>query len=131
METVILVTIAFIIGWKVNELMMTATFKKILEELRVSDQSLIALIQRKHTELSDDDSEDKPQGPEVELKIEQHQGQLLAFEASMDTFVAQGADADQLLTQIIQHFPAGTRIVVAKEHGGDLITQAAARLRAL
>jgi hypothetical protein len=40
METIILVAIAFVAGWKLNELIMAASFKKILDDLRVTDQSL-------------------------------------------------------------------------------------------
>jgi hypothetical protein len=130
METIIIVTIAFILGWKLNELLMAASFKKILEELKVSDSALRDLAQRNGIVVPEEDAAEKPKGTEVELKIEEIQGKFFAYESAKDTFVAQGDDPDQLLTRIIDRFPAGTRITVLKEHGGEIIEQAAARLRA-
>jgi hypothetical protein len=130
METIILVALAFIIGWKINEFILAASFKKILEDLNVSDQSLKDLARKNGIGVSDDDPEEKPQGPEIQLKIESIDGGLLAYD-SQDTFVAQAPDADTLLSRIIELFPAGTRITVLKEHGGDLITEAAERMKSV
>jgi hypothetical protein len=129
METVILVTLAFIIGWKLNELLMALSFKKILEELKITDKDLKALAQKNGIELADDTPAENTKGPEINIRIEQIDSRLFAYELGQDSFVAQGDDADQLLSRIIERFPVGTKITVMKEHGGDLITQAAERMK--
>jgi hypothetical protein len=131
METVILITLAFVIGWKLNELLMAASFKKILEELKVPDSALRDLAQRNGIEIPEEDAAEKQKGPEINLRIEAVGSSLLAYELDQDSFVAQADDADQLLSRIIERFPAGTKITVLKEHGGDLITQAAERMKRL
>jgi hypothetical protein len=131
METVILITIAFILGWKLNELLMAASFKKILEELKVPETALKDLARRNGIEIPEDSAAEKQKGPEINLRIEAVGGSLLAYELDQDSFVAQGDDADQLLSRIIERFPVGTKITVLKEHGGDLITQAAERMKRL
>jgi len=131
METVILIVLAFIIGWKINEIVMAASFKKILEDLKVPDSALADLARRNGIEIPEESSAEKPKGPEINLRIEAVGGSLLAYELDQDSFVAQADDADQLLSRIIERFPVGTKITVQKEHGGDLITQAAERMKRL
>jgi len=131
METVILITLAFVIGWKLSEIVMAASFKKILEELKVPESALKDLARRNGIEIPEDSAAEKQKGPEINLRIEAVGGSLLAYELDQDSFVAQGDDADQLLSRIIERFPVGTKITVLKEHGGDLITQAAERMKRL
>jgi hypothetical protein len=129
METVILITLAFVIGWKLSEIVMTMSFKKILEELKVPDSALKDLARRNGIEIPADTTAEKQKGPEINIRVEQIDGRLFAYEVDQDSFVAQGDDADQLLSRIIERFPVGTKITVLKEHGGDLITQAAERMK--
>jgi hypothetical protein len=129
METIILITLAFVIGWKLSEIVMTMSFKKILEELKVPDSALKDLARRNGIEIPADTTAEKPKGPEINIRVEQIDGRLFAYELDQDSFVAQGDDADQLLSRIIERFPVGTKITVLKEHGGDLITKAAERMK--
>ena len=131
METTVLIIIAFVLGWKINEFIMAHTFRKILDELKVSDQALRKLVDDRSLLIPEDTAAEKPRGPTVEIKIEQHQGQLLAFEATKDTFLAQGQDPDMLLSRIVDIFPVGTKIVIDNDHGGELIKAAADRLKSI
>jgi len=131
METIILITIAFVAGWKINEIWMAATFKKILDDLGVTDQNLRDLAERNGITLPKREPETATEDTaktEVEIRIEEVDGALLAYD-SRNAFVAQARDPDALLTRLIELFPAGTRITVNQEHGGDLIKAAAARLK--
>jgi len=128
METIIIMVIAFIVGWKLNELLMAVSFKKILEELKVTDNDLKTLAQKNGIEIPENAAE-KSQGSEIHIRIEKINGSLLAYEVAKDSFVAQGDDPEMLLSRIIERFPAGTRITVLKEHGGDIIEQAAERMK--
>jgi hypothetical protein len=129
METIILVTIAFVAGWKLNELVMAASFKKILDDLKVTDQSLRDLAERNGIELPPENAAEATTKTEVEIKVEEVEGCLFAYD-TRDLFLAQARDADTLLSRIIERFPAGTRITVSKEHGADIIEAAALRLKA-
>jgi hypothetical protein len=129
METVILITIAFVIGWKLNEIVMAASFKKILEELKVPDSALKDLAQRNGIEIPEESAAEKPKGPEINIRVEKIDGRLFAYEVGRDTFVAQGDDPEMLLSRIIERFPVGTKITVLKENGGDIIEQAVEQMK--
>jgi len=129
METIILIVLAFIIGWKINEIVMAASFKKILEELRISDQSLKDLARRNGIEVAEDTTAEKPKGPEINIRVEKIDSRLFAYEVDRDTFVAQGDDPEMLLSRIIERFPVGTKITVLKENGGDIIEQAVEQMK--
>jgi len=129
METIILITIAFVAGWKLNDIWMAATFKKILDDLGVTDQNLRALAEKNGIELSPKDAAETTARTEVEIRVEEVEGCLFAYD-TRDLFLAQARDADTLLSRIIERLPAGTRITVSKEHGADIIEAAALRLKA-
>lgn len=127
METVIIVAVAFWLGWKLNELLMISSFRRIMEELKISQSRLEELAKGIDTKITD--KEEQPKGEEVEIKVEEVQGQLLAFEVTKDSFVAQGTTPDDLLSRIIERFPPGTRITVENGKGGDMIRAAAERMK--
>ena len=121
--------IAFYLGWKFNSYWMSMTFRKILEDLNITDHQLKDLAVRNGIQLPDsEDSEDSITN-KVEIRVEIYQDQYYAYEEEQDTFVAQAKSPEELLERLIDKYPPGTSIRVDKTKGGDLITAAAAKLK--
>lgn len=123
----IIVAVAFWLGWKINELLMISSFRRIMEDLKISQSRLEELA--RSVDPTATESEDQPKGEEIQIKVEEVQGQLLAFEVTKDSFVAQGTTPDDLLSRIIEKYPPGTRITVDNDKGGDMIRAAAERMK--
>ena len=66
-------------------------------------------------------SEDSPL-QEVELRIEQIEGQLLAYEQQPEVrFVAQCPTAELLLERLVEFYPVNTRLNISRTDGSDLM----------
>lgn len=120
--------IAFYLGWKFNSYWMSMTFRKILEDLDVTDRQLLDLADRNGIKLPEQESSEDSMN-NVEIRVEIYQDQYLAYEEQQDTFVAQGDSPEELLQRLIDKYPPGTSIRVDKTKGGDLINQAAVKLK--
>jgi hypothetical protein len=126
METLLLCTICVIVGWKLSTFWNVIAFKKLLEDLGISQQQLAQLKTRLEShgdvpglaELAD--SEQEPQKI-VEVKLERHEGILFAFRKDNDQFLAQGADREALIQRLTENLTP-CRVVIAKEDGADLIS---------
>jgi hypothetical protein len=119
LELIITFTIGWILGWKINDVLRTAAIKALLKELGVTDQDLRAAAARNGIEISaaPDTAADETV---VEVKLEQHGGQIFAYRKSDDTFLAQGTDRDSLIDRLNQTMKP-CRILIDKEDGADLL----------
>jgi hypothetical protein len=119
LELIITFTIGWILGWKINDALRTAAIKALLKELGVTDQDLRAAAARNGIEISaaPDTAADETV---VEVKLEQHGGQIFAYRKSDDTFLAQGTDRDSLIDRLNQTMKP-CRILIYKEDGADLL----------
>ncbi len=127
MDYFILAFIAFVVGFKISELIHVTSFKKILEDLNVTSDQLRGILTKNGV-----DTKDLPQETstktQIEIKVETVQGQLFAYDLHKDTFIAQGRDGDELLERILAKFPTNVRVICDVDHGGALISEAAQRL---
>jgi len=126
METIVLVVLAFIVGWKLSEWITTTSFMKILDDLNVNTKDLEKLNKAYAKSLGEEVEEDVNV---IEVKVEEHQGRLFAYESVKDTFLAYADNADDLLAKLIEHFPPGTRITIDKDQGGVLVQDAVNNLK--
>lgn len=119
-ETIIIFVCGFALGHKLATLFHVAAFKKILEELGVSEDQLRKLGRRAAEELGVDSPEfERNDGlREIHIKLEQHQGQIYAFRTDTDEFLGQGADQDSLIAHLKQRM-TGVRLVV--DEGSELL----------
>ena len=119
LELVIVFALGWILGWKINDALRTAAIRALLKELGVTDQDLRAAAARNGIEISaapDTAADDAV----VEVKLEQHGGQIFAYRKSDDTFLAQGTDRDSLIERLNQTMRP-CRILIDKEDGADLL----------
>lgn len=129
LELIIVGFVSFYLGAKLKGIFMIITFRQLLKDLGISERHLRDFARRHGIDLPDTDPSVKPaaaapgqQGDTVEVRIEQHQGQLFAWRISDESFLAQGADRESLFRSLEQRFGAG-RYVVRKEEGADLIRE--------
>ena len=122
----ILFLVGFVAGWalgsKITEMIHVISFKKIMEDLDISDQQLKKLAQRNGLDLPENDSETN-ELEVCEIRIEQHQGQLYAYRKSDDHFLGQGTDKDTLIERLKQQFQKDTKLVITEEDGAKYIAQ--------
>jgi hypothetical protein len=128
MEYIIVASVAFYLGWKICETIQAMAFKQILEDLKVSDETMMKMARDAGVDVSKYEDAKSPTIT-IELKVEQHGDQLYAYETEKDTFVAQSKSADDLLDRIMKKYPTGTKIVIDRDHGGDLVNDAVVNLK--
>ncbi len=100
-------------------------FREILKDLGITEQQLRNLARDKQALI--DDSEEIPEHAasmqprdHIEIRVEQHQGQLYAFRIDDNRFLGQGATPDDLIARIAESYK-NTKFTVAKDQGADLM----------
>jgi hypothetical protein len=121
METIILCVLSLIVGWKLSSLWNVIAFKKLLEDLGVTEQQLAQLKDRLESALPDLAEDTEQPQKIVEVRLEQHGSAILAYRKDNDQFLAQGADRDSLIQRLTENLTP-CRVVIAKEDGADLIS---------
>lgn len=109
-DLILALLIGIWIGRTVTNAINQYTFREILRDLNVSIQDLERL-----------NPEDDQDSSIVEVKLEQHQGQIYAFRKDNDQFLGQGTDRDTLINRLQQQFDEGTTVVIREADGADLI----------
>ena len=137
MEYFIIAVIAFIAGYKISEIIHVISFKKILEDLNVNKGDLVNLHQRllrDHGLEEESPRNSAAAGSDgktvIDIKVEQHEGQLYAYTVNQNQFIAQGQTSDELLGRILDKYPTNVRVICDVANGGELINDAAQRLAA-
>jgi hypothetical protein len=120
-----LIPVAFYIGWKVNEAWMLLSFRTILQELKISNDQLVKIARDKGIQLTETDPDPEPESDPgvpalLEVRLEQIDGQIFAYSLKDDQFLGQGTDRDTLVQRLTENL-TNVRVIIAKEHGADLI----------
>jgi hypothetical protein len=110
-EIILALLIGIWIGRTVTNALNQMVFKQILEDLKVTDKELMELR----------DQDDEEDDSIVEIKLEQHQGQIYAFRKDTDQFLGQGPDREQLIERLKTSFTGKITLIVREEDGADLI----------
>jgi len=114
MDTIALVIFGFIVGYLMGKAVAnwtnTLAFREILKDLGIKDSD----IQKLRESPADDDLD------QLEVKIEQHQGQLYAFRLDNDQFLGQGSSREELIESLKGKLN-NVRVIVSEEHGAKLI----------
>ncbi len=127
MDFFIIAFLAFVVGFKISELIHVSSFKKILEDLNITPEQLKGILKKNGVEVVED-TQAQPTKTQIEIKVETVQGQLFAYDLHKDTFIAQGRDGDELLERILAKYPTNVRVVCDVDHGGNLINDAVQRM---
>jgi len=128
MDEYILIFVGFIIGYIAGKAVAnwtnTMAFRELLKDLGVSDAQLQKVKARIDRNLQD--ATGAPEEVELtpmEIKIEQHQGQLYAFRKDNDQFLGQGKNREELIEHLKKNL-TNVRLIISEEDGGKLIQNA-------
>jgi hypothetical protein len=128
-ELIIVAIVAFYAGWRGATWIHLMSFKNILEDMGVGEKELRNLAKKHDLKIEDEDGEESTFTTNVEVKVEQHQGQLYCFEVENDRFVTQGKDPEELIEKIFAAYPKGTKINCEETNGGDLLKAAIEKIK--
>jgi hypothetical protein len=121
-ELILVAVIAFVIGYSVNQYINLLTIKMLLNDLGITPAQLRDVAAKKGIEVPELEEEQDADALVVEIRVERINDQLLAYDHH-DRFVTQSTDEEVLLTQIVEHYPAGTRVRIQRgEHTEKMLT---------
>jgi hypothetical protein len=120
LELVIAFVIGWILGWRINDAVRTTAMRHLLKELGITERDLRAAAARNGIPLTDAPDTAAADETVVEIKLEQHEGQIYAYRKSDDTFLGQGTDRDSLIDRLNQTMKP-CRVLIDKEDGADLL----------
>jgi hypothetical protein len=128
MDDILILLVGFFIGYlmgrAVSNWVNTISFREILKDLGVTEQQLEkvkAKIDQDLQEVTGADAE--VELTSVEIKIEQHQGQMYAYRLDDDQFLGQGKTREELIEHLKKNL-SNVRVIVAEENGAKLIQNA-------
>jgi hypothetical protein len=129
LDLIIVAIVAFYAGWRGATWLHVMSFKALLEDLDVGEKELREMARRNNIRLPDHDEEETTITTHVEVKVEQHQGQLYCFDLDSDRFVTQAASPEELIEKLFAAYPKGTKIQCEEDNGGSLIKDAIIKLK--
>ena len=120
-EYSLLLALAFALGWwlatRVTTTLLHMTFMEILKDLGIKEDQLRDLARRNGLPMP---SIPDTELPTLEVRLEQHQGQIYAFRKDTDAFLGQGTDREDLVKRLTENL-SNVRVIISKEDGADLI----------
>lgn len=124
LEILIVAGISFFLGSMLKEALMRTVFKELLKDLNISEEQLRKVARARGLKLAERELAMEPEAPGPEqvphynIRVEQHQGYLYAYDANTDQFMGQGKDRDELIRSLEQRFKRA-QFTVPKDLGGE------------
>lgn len=110
--------LGFFVGFRVNEHIHRTIISDIFKRAGVTPEKLQEMMLEMQKEIGIEP--DEADMPRVEIKIEQHNGQLYAFRKDNDQFLGQGSDRDSLLKTIAEKFNNVTLVIAEADGAGHI-----------
>ncbi len=120
METIIVLALGIFIGYRVNAWLNLMVMREMLQDLGVKENDLQNLLKKQREKLGEKVEDDTENFPVIEVKIEQHQGQLYAFRKDNDQFLGQGSTRDALIEHISKRMQ-NVKLNISSDDGADLL----------
>lgn len=117
LDFLIVIVIGFFIGWHTSKAWQIWAFKRLLEDLKVTNEDLQRVAREQGLI---DQSQVELDLPVVEIRIEQHPEGLFAYRKSDSQYLGQGRDREELMQNLVNNL-TNVRVIVAKEDGAELI----------
>ena len=105
-------------GFKLSEHIHTSIFRDILTELKISEADRRAMLANLRDDLPEDHEDSMPR---VEVKVEQHNGQLYVYRTDNDEFLGQGTDRDSLIKNLTDRFHKDFKIILSDDASRELM----------
>ena len=128
MEEYIIAIVCFALGWslgsRVTRLILQRVFSEVLKDLNIGPDNLRSLADKYGMNMTKIETDDKGEDVEVvEVKIEEHHGQLYAFRKDTDKFLGQCATREEFIERLKHEFSGTVKMIVREADGADLIKQ--------
>lgn len=118
------------ITWKISANYHATIFTELMDRLGVSEEEMVSVARDMAEETGVPFSEEErtlfdsvtPEGAdEIEIYVEEVEGQLMAYRKDDSTFIAQGANREELLERLTKVYKVETQLIVSEEDGANLI----------
>jgi hypothetical protein len=115
--------LAFWAGMKLSGIWNQIVFRELLKDLGVTEQQMRKVVLDHGMTLKDPEDDPEESTLEtIEVKLEQHQGQIYAFRTDNDQFLGQGKDREDLVDHLAKNL-VNVRLIIREENGAKLMTQ--------
>lgn len=124
MDLIILVIAVAVGAWKASQTWHLIAFRKIMQELKITDEQLLKVARDNGIEIERTATEEEAEDsnlPILEVRVEQQPEGLFAYRKADSLFLAMGKDREALMENLVNNLN-NVRVIVAKEDGGDLIS---------
>lgn len=111
----------FAVGGAVKGLTQAMAFYEIMKKLGVTEQQLRDLAEKEGIEPQAESRDRSTDRPVIEVRLEQHNGQIYAYRRDNSQFLGQGTDRDTLIQHLDQTFARGARLIVREDEGAALL----------
>ncbi len=119
MELILVFALGAYVGSRVNAWLNLLAMREMLKDLGIKDSDLTALLKKQNQKLGIEDPEEE-ELPTIEVKLEQHQGQIYAFRKDNDEFLGQGTSREALIDHISKRMK-NVKLNISRDDGADLL----------
>lgn len=109
------------IGYKSATALFVISFKNIMDDLGITEQQLRKVAEQKGIDLGQETAVQEDQTTAIEIRLEQERNQIYAYRKDTNQFLAQGPDADALISHLNLTFANGARLIVRETDGAELL----------
>ena len=118
------------ITWKVSANYHANIFTELMDRLGISEEEMVSVARDMAEDSGVPFSEEEqtlfdsvaPEvADEIEIYVEEIEGQLMAYRKDDSTFIAQGANREELLERLTKVYRVETQLIVSEEDGANLI----------
>lgn len=112
------------IGSAVRGAWMALSFREILRDLGVTESQLRRLAEKNDIQIPTENPKDSITGEitltPMEIRLEQHHGQIYAYRLDNNQFLGQGPDRDALIQRLTENL-TNVRVIVSEKNGAGLL----------
>ena len=118
-DFLIVCAIGFFIGWHTSKAWQIIAFKKLLEDLGITNVQLTDLARKLDMDI-DEKPEQESDLPILEVRVEKTDLGLFAYRKDNSLFLARGQDREELMANLVNNL-TNVRVIVHKEDGAEFI----------
>lgn len=119
-DFLIVCVIGFFIGWHTSKAWQIIAFKKLLEDLGITNVQLNDLAKKLDMDVLDEKPEQESDLPILEVRVEKTDLGLFAYRKADSLYLARGQDREELMANLVNNL-SNVRVIVAKEDGAEFI----------
>ena len=110
------------IGYRIADHIHQSVIADLLHRAGVTPEKLESIMDDLRDEIESPGRAEEESFPKIEVRIEQHNGQMYAYRKDTEQFLGQGVDRESLL-KIIAEKMSNVTLVIREEDGAALIKE--------